>query len=157
MSWPTSSEDLLIRQAHRSLTRQRSGRGMVPQACVMLFFLTLGCWLVFRARLGPIPHGVTLGGGIIALLLALWWLPGLVTLSPLAPWGEAVPDNSCPRCGQPSLRREEELHFEPPGSGRPTLQGMVTLCTAGCGYAAAADVVVRSADGGLGSRQRQGG
>jgi hypothetical protein len=129
-----SDEELLIQAASGDRARQRAGKSMVVQACIVLVFLALGWWLVFGVRLSGALHYVALVFGIAAFVNGAWFLPGAVELSPLAPWGDAVP-GGCPRCGQRRLRKGEVLHWTAPGSGQRSVRGVVTVCIADCGHA----------------------
>jgi hypothetical protein len=139
-------EELLIRAANRERDRQRAGKTMVIQSVIVLVFLALGWWLVFGVRLsGPLHYGA-LVFGIAAFVNGAWFLPGAVELSPLAPWGDAVP-GACSRCGQRRLRKDSVLHWTAPGSGQRSVRGVVTLCLADCGYASFQDIVANPAGG----------
>jgi len=142
-----ADEELLIQEANRTRQEQRSGKALRRQIPFIVVFFAIGWWLVFGIQPGPVLKYVTLAVGIAAFVIAALFASGAVFHNPVAPWGKAV-RGSCPRCGQPKLRENKELYFEPPGSGNPSVGGVVTLCTADCGYAAVRDIKV-SADGGL--------
>ena len=142
-----ADEELLIQEANRTRQEQRSGKALRRQIPFIVVFSAIGWWLVFGIQPGPVLKYVTVAVGIAAFAIAALFASGAAFHNPLAPWGKAV-RGSCPRCGQPKLRENQELHYEPPGSGKPSVGGVVTLCTADCGYAAARDIKV-STDGGL--------
>jgi hypothetical protein len=142
-----AGEELLVQAANRARAEQRSGKALRVQVPFIAVFSAAGWWLVFGIRLSPVLKDVVVAAGIAAFVIAALFVFGAVAASPIASWGKAV-RGPCPRCGQPKLREDKALHFTAPGSGKLSAKGVVTLCTADCGYAAVRDIKV-SADGGL--------
>jgi hypothetical protein len=142
-----ASEELLVQAANSARAEQRSGKALRKQVPFIAVFSAVGWWLVFGVRLSPVLKYVAVAVGMAAFVIAALFASGAVILNPIAPWGKAV-RGLCPRCGQPRLREDKVMHFKAPGSGKPTVRGVVTLCTADCGHAGARDITV-SPDGGL--------
>jgi hypothetical protein len=142
-----AGEELLVQAANRARQEQRSGKSLLRQVPFIAGFSAVGWWLVFGVRLSPVLKYVAVAVGIAAFVIAALFASGAAFLNPVAPWGKAV-RGPCPRCGQPKLREDKAMHFKAPGSGEPSVGGVVTLCTADCGYAAVRDIAV-SADGSL--------
>lgn len=142
-----AGEELLVQAANRARGEQRSGKALRVQVPFIAVFSAAGWWLVFAIRPSPVLKDVVVAACIAAFVIAALFVFGAVAASPIASWGKAV-RGPCPRCGQPKLREDKALHFTAPGSGKLSAKGVVTLCTADCGYAAVRDVKV-SADGGL--------
>ena len=140
-----AGEELLVQAANRARQEQCSGKALRMQVPFIAVFSAVGWWLVFGVRLSPVLKHVAVAAGIAAFVIAALFVVGAVSASPVASWGKAV-RGPCPRCGQPKLREDKAMHFMAPGSGKPSVGGVVTLCTADCGYAAARDITV-SADG----------
>ena len=143
----SAGEELLVQTANRARQEQRSGKALRMQVPFIAGFSVVGWWLVFGVRLGPVLKYAAAAVGVAAFVIAALFVFGAVSVSPLAPWGKAV-RGPCPRCGRPKLREDKVMHFTAPGSGEPSAGGVVTLCTADCGYAVVRDIAVR-ADGGL--------
>jgi hypothetical protein len=81
-------------------------------------------------------HPAALVAGIIAIVIAvLAFAPALRSLDPAKPWGTGRSE-LCPCCHQPNLREKPMSHSETRGRARTTWRGIVTLCTAGCDFAA---------------------
>jgi hypothetical protein len=80
-------------------------------------------------------HPLALVFGVIAIVIAaLAIAPVLHALDPAKLWGTQRPEN-CPRCHRPNLREKPMTHTETRGRVQTTWRGVVTLCTAGCGFA----------------------
>ncbi|OIV36019.1 hypothetical protein BIV57_18535 [Mangrovactinospora gilvigrisea] len=81
-------------------------------------------------------HPAAMVIGIIAIAIAVvFFVPAMRSLSPSKPWGTARPE-PCPRCGRSELREKQITHTETHGRVRSTWRGIVTLCTAECGFTA---------------------
>ena len=143
-----AGEELLVQAANRARGEQRSGKALRVQVPFIAVFLRrrAGGWFSASGRV-PVLKDVVVAACIAAFVITALFVFGAVAASPIASWGKAV-RGPCPRCGQPKLREDKALHFTAPGSGKLSAKGVVTLCTADCGYAAVRDVKV-SADGGL--------
>jgi hypothetical protein len=136
-SQPTD-EDILIQEARAERRQHRSGASMAGLIGVAVAFGAVGCVLIFVPHVvamllpGPLavlsglslPILVTLG--IVALVIAGFFLLAAFASSPLASWGSAVPGN-CPECGQSTLRSDT---VPGPASKAPAdgPRGIVTLC-----------------------------
>jgi hypothetical protein len=148
MTTQPADEDILIQAARAERGQRRSGASMFAMLGVAAAFGVAGCLLIFLShlvsRLLPWPFRL-LGGfsvpvfvtlGIVALVIAGFFLLAALASSPLASWGNKVPGN-CPSCGQPRLR-SDTVPDETSGNLRDAPRGIVTLCeTPGCDYATA--------------------
>ena len=134
-----SDEDRLIQAAIHDRERQRSGKAMRVQILAVLALAAVGCWLVLVLGGVPFIGYIGIGLGVVILAIAGLFLLGAIDLSPVLPWGSAVPGR-CPQCGERTLREDRALQWEVPGSGKPAVHGIVTLCTPECGYTTARDV-----------------
>ncbi|TDU05963.1 hypothetical protein EDD99_4505 [Streptomyces sp. 846.5] len=147
----TGTTDALIRQAVKERESRRSGRARTVAVLVLLALFVLGLVLAFavypghsgdtysyqdmlhRQRAG---HPLALVLGVVAIVIAaLAIAPVLYALDPAKLWGTRRPEN-CPRCHRPNLREKPMTHTETRGRVQTTSYGVVTLCTAGCGFAA---------------------
>lgn len=148
MTTQPSDEDTLIQLARAERRQHRSGASMFAMLGVAAAFGVVGCLLIFVPRLvtmflpGPfsllggfsVPIFVTLG--ILALGIAGFFLLAAFASSPLASWGNKLPQD-CPSCGKPGLR-SDTVPGGTSGTVRDAPRGVVTLCeTPGCDYAAA--------------------
>ena len=148
MTTRPSDEDTLIQMARAERRQHRSGASMVAMLGVAAAFGVVGCLLIFVPHLvtmflpGPfsllggfsVPIFVTLG--ILALGIAGFFLLAAFASSPLASWGNKLPQD-CPSCGQPRLR-SDTVPGGTSGPVRDAPRGVVTLCeTPGCDYATA--------------------
>ena len=136
-----SDEDRLIQAAIHDRERQRSGVAMRAQILAVLVLAAAGCWLVLVLAGVPFVGYIGIGLGVVVFAISGLFLLGAIDLSPVLPWGSAA-RGRCPQCGERTLREDRALHWEVPGSGRPSVHGIVTLCTPECGYATARDVKV---------------
>ena len=134
-----SDVDRLIQAAIHDRERQRSGAAMRVQVLAVLILAAVGCWLVLALGGVPFVGDIGIGLGVVVLAIGGLFLLGAIDLSPVLPWGSAV-RGRCPQCGRRTLREDRALHWEVPGSGKPSVHGIVTLCTPECGYATARDV-----------------
>jgi len=134
-----AGEEFLIQEADKARQERRSGKPLRRQIPFIVVFAAIGWWLVFGIQPGPVLKYAAAAVGIAAFVIAALFASGAVPRNPFAPWGKAV-RGSCPRCGQPRLREDKAMHWEPPGSGEPPVEGVVTLCAADCGYAAVRDI-----------------
>jgi len=148
MTSQPADEDTLIRTARAERKEHRSGASMVAMLGAAIAFGVVGAVLLSLPHLvsmvlpGPLrlmggfsmPIFITLG--IVALVIAAFFLLAALGSSPLASWGNKVPGN-CPTCGQPKLR-SDTVPGAASGNVRDTPRGVVTLCeTPGCEYAVA--------------------
>jgi hypothetical protein len=149
MTTQPPDEEILIQTARAERRQHRSGASMFGMLGVALAFGAAGGLLIFLPHLVgkflPAPFRLLLGAfslplfitvGIIALVIAGFFLLAAFASSPLASWGNKVPGD-CPSCGRPNLRSDK---VPGPASGKvaDAPRGVVTLCeTRGCDYAAA--------------------
>jgi hypothetical protein len=131
-----SDEELVIAAARQDRERQRSGKAMRLQAVSVMVLAAVACWLVLVHGRIPDAGYVGIGLAVVVAVIAVPFLFGLLPVSPVIPWGNPV-RGACPSCGLRRLREGRALHWEDPGSGPRTMDGIVTLCMAdGCDHAA---------------------
>jgi hypothetical protein len=148
MTTQPADEDALIQAARAERSQHRSGASMFAMLGVAVALGVVGCLLLFVPHLVtmllpgplrllggfPVPAFITLG--IVALVIAGFFLLAALASSPLASWGNRLPGD-CPSCGQPRLR-SDTVPSGTSATGRDAPRGIVTLCeTPGCNYAAA--------------------
>jgi len=149
MTTQPADEEILIQMARAERRQHRSGVSMFGMLGVAGAFGVVGGLLIFLphlvSRVLPGPLRFLLGAfslplfitvGIIALLIAVFFLLAAFASSPFASWGNKVAGD-CPSCGQPKLR-SDKVPGAASGNVADAPRGVVTLCeTRGCDYAAA--------------------
>jgi hypothetical protein len=108
--------------------RLRSGRSRTDGVTMLLVPVGLGLYFALVV-------GWQMVGWVLVGLCVLLIIPMAVKLDPAKPWGRPL-DAVCPRCRQRNLRERRTKYSVTRGRITRTYTGIVTLCTADCGYRA---------------------
>jgi hypothetical protein len=146
MTTQPTDEDILIETARAERGKHRSGASMAAMLGIAVVLGAAGGLLVFLpsmvrmllpgplALLGSFSFAALFIVGIVALLIAGFFLLAAFASSPLASWGSAAAGN-CPSCGEARLR-SDTVPGVASGAPKGGPRGIVTLCE-NCDYATA--------------------
>lgn len=108
--------------------RLRSGRSRTDGVTMLLVLAALGLYFALAV-------GWPVVGWVVVGLCVLLIIPVVGKLDPAKPWGRPL-DAVCPRCHQRNLQERRTKYSVTRGRITRTYTGIVTLCTADCGYRA---------------------